>query len=322
MRVLLTGGAGFIGSHVAERLAARGDEVVILDSFDPFYNPAIKRRNIATALSSGRVTLLERDICDLESVVDAIEGTTIDAIIHLAARAGVRPSLERPLNYIRTNVEGTQSVLELARMRNIRPFIFGSSSSVYGDATPVPFREDARADAPISPYAATKRSAELVCHAHASLHGSTVACLRLFTVYGPRQRPDLAIHKFAKLMLEGREIPLFGDGTTERDYTYIADIVDGIERALDWSVAADAGAFEIMNLGESTTTSLSALIGLLSAELNVTPRILRLAHQPGDVQRTFADIGRARKLIGYSPRTNMKEGIRSFVEWLREQPMT
>lgn len=320
MRVLLTGGAGFIGSHVADRLVARGDDVVIVDSFDPFYDPAVKRRNIQPALASGRTTLVECDICDLDGLESAVAETEIDAIVHLAARAGVRPSLERPLDYVRTNVEGTQAMLELARRRGIRPFVLGSSSSVYGDDTPVPFREDARAATPISPYAATKRAAELVCCAHAGLHGASIACLRLFTVYGPRQRPDLAIHKFAKLMMRGEEIPFFGDGSTERDYTYIDDIVNGIVGALDWCVRAEPGAFEIMNLGENVTTSLSRLIELISAELGVVPRLRRMPHQPGDVQRTCADVARARELIGYDPHTGMKEGIHRFAEWLRSQP--
>jgi UDP-glucuronate 4-epimerase len=321
VNVLLTGGAGFIGSHVADRLAVRGDRVVIVDSFDAFYDPEVKRRNIAPALATGNVSLIECDICDRTGLERATKGIDFDAVVHLAARAGVRPSLERPLDYIRTNVEGTQSVLELARSRGVRPFVMGSSSSVYGDSTPVPFRENASADAPISPYAATKRAAELICHAHAHLHGASIACLRLFTVYGPRQRPDLAIHKFAKLMLRNEEIPLYGDGSTERDYTYIDDIVDGIERALDWSMREPPGTFEIFNLGESVTTPLSRLIDLIGAELDVTPRIHWLPNQPGDVDRTFADVSRAREILGYDPRTSMEEGIHSFVEWLRAQPM-
>ena len=320
MRVLVTGGAGFIGSHVSERLVARGHDVVIVDSFDSFYDPAIKRRNIAQLLESGRATLIEQDICDATALNDALGSTSIDAIIHLAARAGVRPSLERPLDYVRTNVEGTQSMLELARARAIRPFVFGSSSSVYGDSTPVPFTETAPADTPISPYAATKRAAELLCHSHAHLFGLSVICLRLFTVYGPRQRPDLAIHKFVRLMASGEEIPFYGDGSTERDYTFVDDIVDGVGRALDWAVAAPAAAFEIVNLGESQTTSLAALVELISEALDLKPRLRRLPGQPGDVQRTCADVSRARKLIGYEPRTSMEDGIRRFVEWFRAQP--
>lgn len=320
MKVLVTGGAGFIGSHVTDRLVARGDDVVIVDSFDPFYNPSVKRANIAAAIASGRAALIEADICDNSKLDGKLGNARFDAIVHLAARAGVRPSLERPLDYVRTNVEGTQSLLEVARKRGIRPFVMGSSSSVYGDATPVPFREDVSADTPISPYAATKRAAELLCHAHAQLYGASIACLRLFTVYGPRQRPDLAIHKFARLMLRGEEIPLYGDGTTERDYTFVGDAADGIVRGLDWCVAAPPGAFEIINIGESATTSLATLVELLSRQLNITPRIRRLPDQPGDVQRTFADVSRARQLLGYDPRTTMEEGIRSFAAWLRTQP--
>ena len=320
MKVLVTGGAGFIGSHVCERLVERGDEVVIVDSFDPFYDPSIKRRNIAGLLESSSTTLVEQDICDLPALEQNLANAAIDAIIHLAARAGVRPSLERPMDYVRTNVEGTQSLLELARRRGIRPFVMGSSSSVYGDSTPVPFREDERADAPISPYAATKRAAELLCHAHALLHGSSIACLRLFTVYGPRQRPDLAIHKFARLMLRDSEIPMYGDGSTERDYTFVGDAADGIVRALDWSAAAVPGSFEIFNIGESETTSLARLVSMIGDELGTAPRVRQLPVQPGDVQRTFADISRARSVLGYDPKTSMEEGIRAFAEWLRAQP--
>lgn len=293
----------------------------VVDSFDSFYDPRIKRRNIESLMATGRAVLVEADICDGAAIDGALGDTRMDGIIHLAARAGVRPSLERPLDYVRTNIEGTQSLLELARRRGIRPFVFGSSSSVYGDSTPAPFNEAQAAVMPISPYAATKRAAELMCYAQAHLFGLSVVCLRLFTVYGPRQRPDLAIHKFARLMSDGAEIPFFGDGDTERDYTYVADIVRGIEAALDWSVTANPGAFEIVNLGESVTTSLSHLVRMLAAELGVTPRLMHLPPQPGDVQRTFADVTRARELFGYDPRTSMEDGIRNFVEWFRAQPV-
>ncbi len=320
MKILVTGAAGFIGSHVAEHLVSRGDEVVIVDSFDPFYDPEVKRRNIAPLLDTGNAELIEADIRDREQLDSQLGDQRIDGIIHLAARAGVRPSLERPVSYVRTNIEGTQSLLDIARSRGIRPFVLGSSSSVYGDSTPVPFKENASADQPISPYAATKRAAELLCHAHAYLYGSSIACLRLFTVYGPRQRPDLAIHKFARLMLRNEEIPLFGDGSTERDYTFVADAVDGIIRALDWCISADPGAFEIVNIGEHATTSLASLVEMIGSELGVTPKIRPLPAQLGDVQRTYADISRARELFGYDPRTTMEEGIHRFAQWLREQP--
>jgi UDP-glucuronate 4-epimerase len=320
VKVLLTGGAGFIGSHVSERLVARGDDVVIVDSFDTFYDPEIKRRNIAEVLASTKAKLIEVDICERDALDAAIGDEGIDAVIHLAARAGVRPSLERPMEYVRTNVEGTQSLLEIARTRGIRPFVFGSSSSVYGDSTPVPFRESESANNPISPYAATKRAGELLCHAYAHLYGMSVACVRLFTVYGPRQRPDLAIHKFARLMSRGEEIPVYGDGSTERDYTYVDDIVDGIVAALDWTVASKAGVFEVVNLGESRTTSLARLIEIIGSEIGVSPKIHRLPNQPGDVQRTFADVTKARELFGYDPATTVEEGIRRFADWFRAQP--
>jgi UDP-glucuronate 4-epimerase len=320
VRVLVTGGAGFIGSHVCERLVARGDEVVIVDSFDPFYSPGIKRRNIRALLEGGCATLLECDIAEAGAVESRLGADRIDAIIHLAARAGVRPSLDRPLDYARTNVEGTLAMLEVARTRSIRSFVFGSSSSVYGDSTPVPFLESEPADTPISPYAATKRAGELLCRSHAHLYALSVMCTRHFTVYGPRQRPDLAIHKFARLMSRGEPIPCYGDGRTERDYTYVADIVHGIEAALDWTIASPAGSFEVVNLGESETTTLARLVEMIAGELGVTARIDSLPAQPGDVQRTFASIDKARELLGYEPNTSMEEGIRMFVDWFREQP--
>lgn len=318
MRVLVTGGAGFIGSHVCERLTARGDQVVIVDSFDKFYSPAVKRRNVEQLLRDGGAQLIEADISNLETIAGSLS-TPVDAIIHLAARAGVRPSLEKPLEYARTNVEGTLAVLELARRLGIRPFVFGSSSSVYGDATPLPFQESEPASDPISPYAATKRAGELLCRSHAHLFGLSIICVRLFTVYGPRQRPDLAIHKFARLMSDGRPIPFYGDGSTERDYTFVADIVDGIVRALDWALAAEPHAFEIVNLGESQTTSLSHLVDMISAELGVEAKLDRQPQQPGDVQRTYASVDKARTLLGYDPRTSMEDGIRQFVDWFKAQ---
>jgi len=320
LRVLVTGGAGFIGSHVSERLASRGDELVILDSFDRFYDPAIKRRNISELVDSGRARLVEGDVADAPFLDDAFGSESFDAIVHLAARPGVRPSIERPLEYARTNVEGTVALLELARKTKTRTFILGSSSSVYGDSTPAPFLETAPADEPISPYAGTKRAAELLSRSHAHLHGLTVACLRLFTVYGPRQRPDLAVHKFARLMTQGKPIPFYGDGSTERDYTYVTDIVHGVEGAVDWAAKSSLGSFEIFNLGESETTSLSRLVEMIGAELGVEPELQHMPAQPGDVRRTFASIDKARTLLGYDPRTSMEEGIRQFAEWFRRQP--
>lgn len=317
MRAIVTGGAGFIGSHVCERLVARGDEVVAIDNLDPFYDPAIKRRNLAGLDANPRFRLVEADVCDLAAVEAGLGDGGFDAVVHLAARAGVRPSLEDPRAYVRVNVDGTAAMLELARRRGIRPFVLGSSSSVYGESAAVPFTESDPASKPISPYAATKRAAELLGHTYAHLFGLSVIALRFFTVYGPRQRPDLAIHKFARLMAEGREVPFFGDGSTERDYTYVDDIVQGVEGAVEWARTARPGEFEVVNLGESRTTTLARLVELIAGALGVEPRLNRLPPQPGDVPRTFANVDKARLLLGYDPRTPVEDGIPRFVAWLR-----
>lgn len=316
---LLTGAAGFIGSHVAERLIARGDRVIGIDSFDPFYPRPFKESNLEALRPSDRFRLVEADCGSLEQVDLALGDESPATIIHLAAKAGVRPSIEKPLDYAHANVVATQAMLELARRRGIRRFIFGSSSSVYGNNEKVPFAENDAVERPISPYAATKRANELMCHTYAHLFGMSTICLRFFTVYGPRQRPDLAIRKFTKLMLEGRRVPMFGDGTTERDYTWIDDIVQGVVAAVDWSADAGAGAYEIVNLGESRTTSLARLIDLIGDALGIQPEIERLPLQPGDVRRTFADVSRARSLLGYDPSTPVEVGIPRFVEWARAQ---
>jgi len=319
MRAIVTGGAGFIGSHVCQRLLDRGDTVFAVDSFDPFYDPAIKRAAVASLARSDRFRLVEADIRAPDAVaagLDAAGGGSIDVIVHLAARAGVRPSLEQPLVYSQVNVDGTVAMLELARARSIPAFVFGSSSSVYGNSAPVPFSEEDAAAEPISPYAATKRAGELLCRTWTHLYGLSCVCLRFFTVYGPRQRPDLAIHKFARLMAAGEPIPLFGDGSTRRDYTYVDDIVQGVEGAISYA-ATHPGGFEIVNLGESDTVTLSRLVELLGGAMGVDPRIRRLPPQPGDVERTCADISRARSLLGYAPTTRIEEGIPRFVEWFR-----
>ena len=316
MNVLVTGGAGFIGGHLCQRLLDRGDSVVCVDSFDAFYDPSIKRATVASLARSPRFRLVEADIRDAAGLERELAGAGIDAIVHLAARAGVRPSIEDPLLYTQVNVEGTVVMLELARRLGVRAFVFGSSSSVYGDSTAVPFREDEPAAAPISPYAATKRAGELLCHSYAHLHGVAAVCLRFFTVYGPRQRPDLAIHKFARLMAAGEPVPVFGDGSTRRDYTYVDDILQGIEGAIAYAMA-HPGAFEVFNLGESDTVPLSRLVELLGAALGTEPVLRRLPAQPGDVEQTFADVSRAREMLGYSPRVRIEEGIPRFVEWFR-----
>jgi UDP-glucuronate 4-epimerase len=316
MNVLVTGGAGFIGGHLCQRLLDRGDGVVCVDSFEPFYDPAIKRATVAALARSPRFRLVEADIRDTARLEAELAGAEIGVIVHLAALAGVRPSIDDPLRYTQVNVEGTVAMLELARRLGVKSFVFGSSSSVYGDTSAVPFREDEPAAAPISPYAATKRAGELLCHSHAHLHALSVVCLRFFTVYGPRQRPDLAIHKFARLMAAGEPIPFFGNGSTRRDYTYVDDIVQGIEGAISFAASRPAG-FEIFNLGESETTSLSRLVELLAAALGVEPVLRRLPAQPGDVEQTFADVSRARAQLGYAPRVRIEEGIGRFVEWFR-----
>jgi UDP-glucuronate 4-epimerase len=324
MTLIVTGGAGFIGGHVCRRLLDAGSPVVCIDSFDDFYDPAIKRETVGHLAASPAFTLVEADIRDLPGMLAGLSragvGTgQVRGIVHLAARAGVRPSIAEPVLYSQVNLDGTACVLEMARQLGAGSFVFGSSSSVYGDRAEVPFREDDPASAPISPYAATKRAGELMCHAYAHLYGLAVVCLRFFTVYGPRQRPDLAIHKFARLMDAGEPIPFFGDGSTRRDYTYVDDIVQGVHGAVRYA-DAHPGCFEVVNLGESDTITLSRLVELLSGALGVHPVLRRLPAQPGDVERTCADITRARELLGYAPTTRIEEGIPKFVEWFRAQP--
>jgi len=314
-RVLVTGAAGFIGSHVAERLVARGDEVVGLDNFDAFYPRAVKEANVAALCRGPRFRLVEGDIRDATVVADLVTPETVT--VHLAARAGVRPSLEEPAVYASVNIEGTAVLLEAARRAGARRFVFGSSSSVYGDTAPVPFSEEWPALLPISPYAATKRAGELLCATFVQLYGLRVIALRFFTVYGPRQRPDLAIHKFTRLIAAGRAVPFFGDGASERDYTYIDDIVAGVLAAVDWTAAPES-ALEIVNLGESRTTRLDALVALIARAVGREARLERLPAQPGDVRRTCADVRKAARILGYRPATTVEDGIPRFVRWFEE----
>lgn len=316
MNVLLTGAAGFIASHLSERLLEAGSTVVGLDSFDDFYDPVIKEGNISKARDHHGFTLVRGDIRD-QALLETLP-QDIDTIVHIAARAGVRPSIARPRLYYDVNVMGTLNLLELARERGIKRVVFASSSSVYGNNERVPFSEDDPVDHPISPYAATKKAGELLAHSYTHLYGITCLCLRFFTVYGPRQRPDLAIHKFTRLISEGSELPMFGDGTSERDYTYIDDILQGVESALGWVWCHD-GAHDIINLGESRTISLSQMIQVLGEEIGREPVIKRLPEQPGDVVRTFADVSKARRVLGYEPNWEFREGIRTFLEWYNEQ---
>jgi len=314
MVVLITGGAGFIGFHVAARVLERGDRVVVADNFNDFYDPAIKRKNARDLQDRGRAEIHEVDILDRQRLRDLFAATQPGAVIHLAAWAGVRPSLERPALYSDVNVTGTVILLELAREFEVPCFIFGSSSSVYGGSRKVPFSEDDPADQPISPYAATKRAGELLCSTYAHNFGMHVACLRFFTVYGPRQRPEMAIHKFARLMRDGQEIPVFGDGSSRRDYTFVDDIVDGVLGALRINPE-----FAILNLGESETISLLDLIRLLEGSLGRKASLRFLPEQPGDMAITCADIRRARETLGYNPVIPIRDGIRKFADWFLAQ---
>ena len=318
-RILLTGAAGFIGSHVADALLARGDEVVGVDNFDDFYAAGVKRANLAEAAAHPRFTLVEGDVRDGAAMRRLVAEWTPAAIVHLAARAGVRPSIAQPLLYADVNVGGTVAMLQAAREARVGRFIFGSSSSVYGDRATPPFREDDPAIAPISPYAASKRGAELQCEAFSALDPALrVISLRFFTVYGPRQRPDLAIHTFTRLLGAGQPLPVFGDGSAQRDYTYVSDIVQGVLAAIDRTRAV-ALRHEIINLGESATTSVAELIALLERATGRTAAIARQPAQPGDVRRTCADVSRARALLGYAPAVPVSLGIPRFVEWFRQQ---
>lgn len=314
--ILVTGGAGFIGSHLVDRLLdEEGWQITVVDDLNDFYSPDIKRANIAEHLGHSDYTLVEADIRDPERMASIFAETKFDCIVHLAARAGVRPSLSESKLYAETNVIGTLNLLELAREHGIKQFVFGSSSSVYGINAKVPFAEHDRIHQPISPYAATKAAGELLCHTYSHLYSIRCICLRFFTVYGARQRPDLAIHKFSKLISEGKPIQVFGDGTSRRDYTYIDDIIQGVRAAIDY----DRSTYEIFNLGESQTVELSELIGLLEKSLDMRAVVDRQPMQPGDVPATYADISKSRELLGYNPATKIQDGIPKFVEWFNSK---
>ena len=312
MKVLVTGSAGFIGSHLCERLLSGGHQVVGLDNFDPFYNPQVKRNNIVASLSQKEFRFVEGDIRDIACVENVCAAGKFDVIVHLAAKAGVRPSIEDPLGYQDVNIRGTLVLLEAAKKYGIKKFIFASSSSVYGNNEKVPFAETDNVDNPISPYAATKKAGELLCYTYSHLCAIDMTCLRFFTVYGPRQRPDLAIHKFTKLINDGTSIPVFGDGSMMRDHTYIDDIIDGIVG----SMLACKG-YEIYNIGESRPIRLDTLIQSIEAALGKKANITRLPLQPGDVKITYADVSKAAKKIGYQPKTQLETGLKKFIEWFR-----
>jgi UDP-glucuronate 4-epimerase len=309
MRILVTGGAGFIGSHLVEKLLAVGHEVVILDDFNDFYDPQIKHANIADFAKD--VTVCHVDLRDSDSVRTVFRREKVEVIMHLAARAGVRPSIQHPRLYYDTNVIGTLHLLEAARVKGVERFIFASSSSVYGASKAIPFSEEQHLTQTLSPYGATKIGGEFLCSTYSHLYQMRVVALRYFTVYGPRQRPDLAIHQFSRRIHAGQPIDQFGDGSTRRDYTYIDDVIQGTLAALDY----DGQMYDVFNLGESQTIQLKDLISAVENALGKKAKIDRLAEQPGDMPLTYADISKAKKLLGYNPTTKLSEGLPKFVEW-------
>jgi len=315
LKVLVTGGAGFIGSHLCERLLSDGNRVICLDNFDNFYDPNIKIKNVEgiTEKFSDRFKLVTGDIRNHEHLKEIFQKNKIDFVVHLAARAGVRPSITDPLLYQDVNIRGTIVLLEACKANGIKNFIFASSSSIYGENQRVPFTEKDLDIQPISPYGATKRAGELLCYSYHHLYGMNIACLRIFTAYGPRQRPEMAIHKFARFIDQGKKIPVFGDGSSRRDYTYIDDLIEGI-----LGVIRHHKGFEVYNLGESQTTSLMELIRLIEEAFGKKANIEMLELQPGDVSITYADITKAKQILKYQPKVKMEEGIRRFVEWYKE----
>jgi len=314
--ILVTGGAGFIGSHLCERLLRDGIRVICLDNFDSFYDPNIKIKN-AERMAKRFPDLFELvtgDIRNPEHLKRIFEKNKIDSVVHLAARAGVRPSIAEPLLYQDVNIRGTMVLLEACKENGVHNFIFASSSSVYGENQRVPFKEEDLDIQPISPYGATKRAGELLCYSYHHLYGMNIACLRIFTAYGPRQRPEMAIHKFTRLIDQGEKIPIYGDGSSRRDYTYIDDLVDGILGVIRYH-----NGFEIYNLGESQTTSLKELIRLIEEAFGKKANLEMLEPQPGDVSTTYADITKAKRMLKYQPKVRMEEGIKRFVEWYKAQ---
>ncbi|TNE49428.1 MAG: NAD-dependent epimerase/dehydratase family protein [Bacteroidetes bacterium] len=311
MTILVTGGAGFIGSHLCESLLRDSYHVVVLDNFDPFYDPAIKQENLRLLSEYPAFRFIEGDIRDQQVFHQIFTNHSVDAVIHLAAKAGVRPSIQEPALYFDVNVNGTLQLLEAMRKAGVPRLLFASSSSVYGNQEKTPFSETDDVSHPISPYASTKRTGELMCYTYHHLYGLEVACLRLFTVYGPRQRPDLAIHKFAHLALAGKPIPLYGDGSTRRDYSYVTDTVNGIRQVLDLQPLQ----YEIFNLGGGTPVTLIEMVRALEKALGHQLEIDFQDKQPGDVDQTFADVAKARSVFGYQPAVSLEEGVQSFSDW-------
>ena len=311
----MTGGAGFIGSHLVEKLLSLGHDVAILDDFNDFYDPQIKRQNIAAVAKD--VAIHHLDLRDSGAVRNLFHREKFEAIAHLAARAGVRPSIQNPQLYYDTNVDGTLHLLDAARVTGVERFIFASSSSVYGNSKSVPFSEDRQLIQTLSPYGATKIAGEFLCSTYSHLYGMRVVALRYFTVYGPRQRPDLAIHQFTRKIQAGKPIDQFGDGTTRRDYTYIDDIIQGTIAALNY----DGPMFDIFNLGENETIQLRDLIAGIENALGEKAKINRLPEQPGDMPVTYADISKARELLGYNPSTRLSDGLPRFIEWFLQSSL-
>ncbi|MBU3159951.1 GDP-mannose 4,6-dehydratase [Clostridium frigoris] len=326
--ILVTGGAGFIGSTLCDYLLRKSNKIIIIDNFNDFYNPQAKINNITNMknlmkinyISDDNLIIEEGDIRDTIFLTKVFNLYKIDIVIHLAAMAGVRPSIIDPLLYNEVNVCGTLNLLDLCNKYSINKFIFASSSSVYGNNKKIPFAESDSVDSPISPYAATKKSGELICHVYNHLYGFNIACLRFFTVYGPRQRPDLAIYKFTSSMLNGKEISIFGDGTTQRDYTYIDDIVQGINNVITWT-NRNNNKYEIFNLGGSSTITLKYMIERLELEIGVKAIIKYLPMQAGDVNVTYANISKSKEILGYNPTTNFENGIHKFVKWFKTVPL-
>jgi UDP-glucuronate 4-epimerase len=324
--ILISGGAGFIGSHLVEQmLLNKKNKIVIMDNFNNFYEPALKERNIKELfiirekedLDDDFLKVYRGDIRDNNFVNEVFDNNRIDIVIHLAAVCGVRPSIENPEEYYSVNVNGSLNLLEACKNRKIQKFIFASSSSIYGNNPKVPFSENDTVDNQISPYAETKKVGERLCRSYYNLNDMSVACLRFFTVYGPRQRPDLAIHKFTELIFNNQEIPFYGDGDSERDYTYIDDVIEGIIKTIEW-IKQGHKKFEIFNLGESNTVSLKLMVKTLENVIGKKAIINPLPMQPGDVIRTYADISKSRKVLGYTPKTDFQEGIVKFVDWYKE----
>ena len=314
MKYLITGGAGFIGSSLSDKLLSDGHNIVVVDNFNDYYDVSIKEKNVSNNLSNPHYVLYHSDIENMDSMRNVFKEHKFDAVIHLAARAGVRPSLEKPMEYVKTNILGTVNILECMKDSGIKKLVIASSSSVYGNCKEESFSEDLKVTEPISPYAATKSACEQICYTWHHLYGISVVALRFFTVYGPRQRPDLAINKFAKKIIKGEPIQMYGDGSTKRDYTYIDDIISGICKSIDYN----GSGYEIINLGGGEPITLKRMIQTIEQEIGKKAIIEQQPMQPGDVDKTVCDWSKARKLLNYAPQTSFKDGIKKFIEWRKQ----